>query len=135
MATDDRTLLRSTDEEWSTLAAQGADVDRIVSYWSDDAKVYPPGAPILEGKQAIRDFIAASLKTPGFRVSWEPAEVVVAPGESIGYTAGRNRLTFPDSSGNIVTSLGRYVTVWRKNADGAWKCVIDIWNNAPDSNA
>jgi ketosteroid isomerase-like protein len=27
------------------------------------------------------------------------------------------------------------VTVWRKNADGAWKCVVDIWNNAPDSSA
>ena len=135
MAIDDRTALRRTDEEWSALAAQGADVDRIVSYWSDDAKVYPPGAPILEGKQAIRNFIAASLTTPGFMVSWEPAEVVVAPGESISYTAGRNRLTFPDSSGNIVTSLGRYVTVWRKNADGAWKCVIDIWNSAPESSA
>jgi ketosteroid isomerase-like protein len=68
MATDDRTALRRTDEEWSALAAQGADVDRIVSYWSDDAKVYPPGAPILEGKQAIRNFIAASLTTPCFRV-------------------------------------------------------------------
>ena len=133
MATDDRAALRRTDEEWSALAAQGADVDRIVSYWSDDAKVYPPGAPILEGKQAIRDFIAASLATPGFTVSWEPADVVVAPGESIGYTAGRNRLTFPDSSGNLVTSAGRYVTVWRKDPDGAWKCVIDIWNNAQDS--
>jgi hypothetical protein len=31
MAMDDRTLLRSTDEEWSTPAAQGADMDRLVS--------------------------------------------------------------------------------------------------------
>jgi hypothetical protein len=31
MAMDDRTLLRSTDEEWSTLAAQGADMDWVVS--------------------------------------------------------------------------------------------------------
>jgi ketosteroid isomerase-like protein len=132
MALDDRTLLRNTDEVWAALARQGADVDRIVSFWSD-VKVYPPGAPILDGKLAIRDFVAGSLKTPGFSVSWEPTEVVVAQGENIGYTTGRNRFTFPDSSGKIVTSRGRYVTVWRKDADGAWRCVIDIWNNEPNS--
>jgi ketosteroid isomerase-like protein len=52
----------------------------------------------------------------------------------MGYTTGRNRFTFPDPSGNIVTANGRYVTVWRK-VDGAWKCVIDIWNSAPDPKA
>ena len=133
MAFDDRTLLRNTDEEWAALARQGGDVDQIVSFWSDDAKVYPPGAPILAGKPAIRDFVAASLRTPGFSVSWQPTEVVVVEGENIGYTTGRNRFTFPDSTGKIVTSGGRYVTVWRKDADGAWKCVIDIWNNEPSS--
>lgn len=110
MATDDRMLLRSTDEEWAALARQGADVDRIVSFWSDDARVYPPAAPVLERKQAIRDFVATSLKTPGFSVSWEPAEVVVAPGGAIGYTTGRNHFTFPRFQRDIVTSQGRYVT-------------------------
>ena len=133
MTTDDRILLRKTDEEWSALAREGTDADRIVSFWSDDAKVYPPGAPILEGKRAIREFVAASLKTPGFSVSWEPADVVVAPGASMGYTTGSNRLTFPDAAGHIVTFEGRYVTVWRKSNDGTWKCVIDIWNNKPGS--
>ena len=135
MITDDRALLRTVDEEWSALARQGSDVDRIVSFWSDDAKVYPPGAPILEGKPAIRDFVAASLKIPGFSVSWEPTEVVVAPGGMMGYTIGRNRFTFPDASGTKTTSEGRYVTVWRKNGDGAWRCIIDIWNNGPDKSA
>jgi ketosteroid isomerase-like protein len=133
MAADDQALLRNTDEEWSRVAKQGADVDQIVSYWSDDAKVYPPGAAVLEGTQAIRDFVAASLKTPGFSVSWEPVEAVVAPGETMGYTTGRNRLTFPDSSGTIVSYQGRYVTVWRKDANASWKCVIDIWNGEPGS--
>ena len=133
MASDDRTLLRNTDEEWAALARQGTDVERIVSFWSDDAKVYPPGEPLLDGKQAIREFVTGSLKTPGFSVSWEPLEVMVTPGESLGYTTGRNRFTFPHSSGQIVTSHGRYVTVWRKESNGAWKCVIDIWNTAPNS--
>jgi ketosteroid isomerase-like protein len=135
MITDERELLRAVDKEWSAVARQGADVDRIVSFWSDDAKVYPPGAPILEGQPAIRDFVAASLKIDGFSVSWEPAEVVVGSGGTIGYTTGRNRFTLPDASGNETTSEGRYVTVWRKDADGAWRCTIDIWNNGPHESA
>jgi ketosteroid isomerase-like protein len=131
MAVDDRTALRACDEAWAALAREGADVDRIVSFWSDDARLYPPGAPLLEGKQAIREFVAASLDTPGFSVSWEPVDVVVAPGESLGYTTGRNRFTVPDATGRIVTVEGRYVTVWRKDGDGAWKCVVEIWNDAP----
>lgn len=131
MVSDDRSVLRKTDEEWAALAKQGTDVDRIVSYWSDDARVYPPGAPVLEGRQAIRDFVGESLATPGFSVSWEPAEVFVQPGDSLGYTTGRNQFTFPDSTGKIVSTQGRYVTVWRRESNGAWKCVIDIWNDAP----
>ncbi|HYN83087.1 MAG TPA: hypothetical protein VES88_16525 [Gemmatimonadaceae bacterium] len=38
-------------------------MERIVSFWSDDAIVYPPGAPVLEGKWAIRNFVAGRLKT------------------------------------------------------------------------
>jgi ketosteroid isomerase-like protein len=26
---------------------------------------------------------------------------------------------------------GRGYTIWRKEADGNWKCVVDIWNNPP----
>jgi ketosteroid isomerase-like protein len=88
---------------WSALARQASDLERSVSFWSDDAKVYPPGAPILEGKWAIRTVVAASLKTPGFSVSWEPMDVVVPPGGSIGYTTGSDRFTYSDGGGNLVT--------------------------------
>ena len=58
-------LLRR-DAEWADLATAGKDVDKIVSYWTDDAVVIFPGQPVIEGKQAIRAYVEASLKTPGF---------------------------------------------------------------------
>ena len=36
-----------------------------------------------------------------------------------------------DSLGNPVTNHGKGVTVWRKESDGSWKNVVDIWNEAP----
>ena len=63
-AAEQAKLLRR-DAEWADLATAGKDVDKIVSYWSDDAVVIFPGQPVIEGKQAIRAYVDASLKTPG----------------------------------------------------------------------
>lgn len=123
----ERAALRQIDQEWAA-AVGGGDLERIVSYWTDDAKVYPPGMPVVEGKAAIREFVAGSLKIPGFALSWQPSEVVVSPDGRLGYTTGTNRTKAPDAEGNPVTTEGRYVTVWRKEPGGSWKCSIDIWN-------
>lgn len=131
----ERASLREADLEWAAVAAEGKDVDRIVSYWSDDATVFAPSEPLVKGKAAIREFVSRSLSVPGFSVSWRPTEVVVAPSGHLGYTTGENPFTFPGDDGNLVTVRGRYVTVWRKTADGRWECVIDIWNAAPGSSA
>src|SRR5437660_6177783 len=61
-AAEQAKLLRR-DAEWADLATAGKDVDKIVSYWSDDAVVIFPGQPVIEGKQAIRAYVDASLKT------------------------------------------------------------------------
>ena len=62
--------IRRLDAEWSR-AAESRDVERAVSFWSDDAVVFPPGSPPVEGKAAIREFVTKSLQTPGFSISWK----------------------------------------------------------------
>ena len=131
MSRDEKAALLERDREWAALASEGRDVERIVSFWTDDAKVFPPGAPVIEGKPAIREFVTGSLSIPGFHITWETAEAVVAPGGEMGYTIARNRLTMPDADGNLRTESGRAVAVWRREPDGAWRCVIDIWNSGP----
>jgi ketosteroid isomerase-like protein len=125
-----RAALLRVDGEWSA-AAGSSDIERIVSYWSDDAVVTPPHERPVAGKAAIRKFVADSLKVPGFSVRWQPAEAVVSSSGDLGYTTGSNVFTFPDATGKVVTSPGRYVTVWKKEDAGRWRCVIDFWNEAP----
>jgi uncharacterized protein (TIGR02246 family) len=116
------------DAEWSQ-AAQARDLDRIVSYWAEDAIVYPPGAPALVGKAAIREYVAKSLQTPDFAISRKSDRAVVSKSGDMAYATGRNRVTFLGPDGKSVTVDGKAVTVWRKQTDGSWKCVIDIWND------
>jgi hypothetical protein len=68
-AAEQAKLLRR-DAEWADLAFAGKDVEKIVSYWSDDAVLIFPGQPVLEGKAAIRAYVTESLKTPGFKIHW-----------------------------------------------------------------
>lgn len=123
--------LRQLDEEWAEAAAANEDFERIVSYWSDDAVVVPPGQPPVVGREALTELVTSSAQIPGFAISWEADDVHISSDGQMAYMTGTNTLTLPDSAGQLVTTRGRGVTVWRKNAAGEWKCVYDMWNNAP----
>ena len=127
--TEERRLLER-DAEWASAASAGKDIDKIVSYWSDDALVIPPGQPVLEGKSAIRAFVAASLQIPGFNIHWASQSVKFSPDGHLAYMRSTNTMTVPGPSGPMKL-LGRAVTVWRLDPDGQWRCVVDIWNDAP----
>ncbi len=123
--------LLERDRAWAQAAQSGASVDSIVEYWTSDARVILPGQPILVGKDAIRQMVSASVAVPGFHISWVPDSAVVSASGDFGYTYGANTVTVPDSAGNPATEAGRYITVWRKDADGQWRCVFDLYNVGP----
>ena len=127
----ERAAILKADKEWVTAASEGHDIERIVSFWADDAIVYPPGAPAVVGKEAIKQFVLKSFQTPGFTIWWETDHVTVSRGGDLAYATGRNHFTFNDPVGKTITSYGKGVTVCRKDAAGTWKAVIDIWNEDP----
>jgi ketosteroid isomerase-like protein len=42
-----------------------------------------------------------------------------------------NSVTLPGPDGRFVTVAGRAVTLWHREADGEWRCAVDIWNDEP----
>jgi ketosteroid isomerase-like protein len=127
-AATEQARLLERDAEWAAAASSGKDVERIISYWTDDALVVPPGQPVVEGKAAIRTFVADSLKIPGFKIHWVSEKVSLSPDGQLAYMRGTNETTAPGPDGTLVTRQGRGVTVWRRGADGQWRCAVDIWN-------
>ena len=122
--------LMETSREWSQVA-QSRDVERILAYWADDAVILSPGEPERRGKAAIRAYLQDSFEVPGFRVSWEPLEATVAASGDVGYLIERTEVTVTGPEGEPVTAQFRALTVWRKNADGAWRNIVDISNAPP----
>jgi len=122
--------LMRLSREWSALAATG-NMDTVLTFWAEDAVMMAPGLPPLEGKAAIRDYVEGAANIPGFQISWEPLTVHVAASGDMAYMIERNVTTLNDSLGNPVTMHGKVVTVWKKEADGSWRNVVDMWNETP----
>jgi ketosteroid isomerase-like protein len=92
------------------------------SVYTAEAKLMPPGAPAVTGRENIRSF-------------WQAAVDAMQP------TGGMLETTTLEVIGPVAVETGRasaqtangplevkYVVVW-KNEGGAWKWDIDIWNH------
>ena len=91
----------------------------------------PPGLPALEGRQAIREYIDAAAAMPGFSIRWEPLSAHISQSGDMAYMVEMNVVEFDDADGNHIVTYGKAITVWRKNSEGEWKNVVDIWNATP----
>src|SRR5262245_43561042 len=127
--TSDRVRLLERDAEWARLAAEGRDLEAILSYWTDDAVIFAPGLPPVVGKDALREYVTGSLDIPGFKITWASTEVQVSQDGSLAYMVGRNAVTMNGPDGAPFTLEGRAVTIWRRDSDGEWRCCLDIWNS------
>jgi len=123
--------LAQRDADWSSASFEGKNIDRIVSFWSDDAQVLQPGLPPIVGKTAIRSFVTASLKIPGFKIHWVSEKPVFSPDGKMAYMLGAVETTAPGANGTLESTHGRGLTIWRRDSDGVWRCVVDITNDAP----
>ncbi len=106
------------------------DTERLVSLCPDDGMRLPPNAPMVTGRDAIREFTSEWFEAPGFAISFPgPGTAEVSRAGDLGYTVGSYEVTVNDAEGNPVTSRGKVVVIWKKQSDGTWKAVLDIWNS------
>ncbi len=124
--------LLQRDAEWAKLASEGRDIERIISYWTDDAVVVPPGLPVVAGKAALRRYVEGSMQIPGFRITWTSTDVTISPDGQLAYMFSENAVTMNGADGVPTTTKGRTVTIWRREADSEWRCAVDIWNAEPE---
>jgi uncharacterized protein (TIGR02246 family) len=116
-------------ERMAREAAEAKDLDRYVSFYADDAVLFWPGAPMVTGRAAIREFMQVFLSMPAFSLSFETAKVEVSRAGDLAYSYGTNKVTLVDPNGKRMKDRGKYLTVYRKQPDGTWKVVVDIGNS------
>jgi ketosteroid isomerase-like protein/quercetin dioxygenase-like cupin family protein len=113
--------LMTASTEWGKT---GSDIDRFISFLAPDARLSYWGAPAIEGVDAIRNIIGPMMKTPRFKMSWQPTRATVAASGDLGYTIGTFTMTFPNANGMLITENGKEQTTWKK-INGEWKVIED----------
>lgn len=124
---DDATALTKLDDDWSAAAAT-RDADKVASFYAEDANAYPPNEPLAKGRAAARKVWAAYLADASFKISWKTTHAEVAKSGDIGYTVGTYEDSFNGADGMKVSEKGKYLCVWKKQKDGSWKAIQDMWN-------
>ena len=101
----------------------------FASWFADDGVALGNGAAPLIGKVAIAK--SANWSPNDYELTWTPTDAMMGPSGDMGYTWGHFEGHSKDANGNPVVTSGRYITMWRKEADGSWKVVLDAGANEP----
>jgi uncharacterized protein (TIGR02246 family) len=124
----DASAIQALDEQWSATAARN-DLEGTVAFYADDAVLLPPNAQIATDRKSIRESWAGLLG-PNTAVSWKVSNVEVAKSGELGYLYGTYSLSIQDPKGGPpVRDTGKLVEIWKKQADGKWKCIVDTYNS------
>jgi uncharacterized protein (TIGR02246 family) len=124
----DEAAIREADAA-SLRAIAAKQVDATVSFYDEQASILMPNAPILIGREQIRKAWEQMFAIPGFNLAPKTTKVEVARSGDLAYAQGTYEFTAADPQGRPVNDRGKFVVVWKKQTDGAWKIVADIWNS------
>ncbi len=115
--------LMKADEAWFE---SHEDIEEFLTFLADEAIFMPDGAPVARG-DSIRTTWEQLISMPGFNLEWRATSAQVAEAGDMGYTIGTYELTVEQDGASMIT-VGKYVTLWGKQADGSWKVVVDCFN-------
>ena len=104
------------------------DMATVASCYAEDAKVMPPGSEVVQGRQAIEQFWRGVQEQMGVKEVTLDSQEVEASGD-IAYEVGAATLKIEPPGGQATTVPIKYLVAWKRQADGAWRLAVDIWNN------
>ena len=111
--------IRNTNAIFETEVAGKRNLDALDRVYTANARILPPGAEMVSGRENIKGFWKAAIEA--LNVSSCSLETVdfEMQGDT-GIEIGRATI---QPAGVSV----KYVVIWKRE-DGAWKWDIDIWN-------
>ena len=104
-------------------------LDATVSYYDEQASILMPNTPIVTGREESRTAWEQMFAIPGFHLAPRTTRIEVARSGELAYAQGTYEFSANDPEGKPVNDRGKFVVVWKKQTDGAWKIAADIWNS------
>ena len=118
------------DSLWDDQSAHNS-VEGWLSFYTDDAIMLPPGEKVCKDKASREASIKAYFAMPGASMRFQASKVEASKSGDFGYSTGAYQFGFKDAAGKDVRETGKFNETWKKQSDGSWKCIVDIWNADP----
>ena len=125
---DDVRAVIEADERWIE-AFNAADVETLVSLYTNDVIVMPPGEASFQGRDRVRAWMRTFFARHTARQTLVNDEVMVA-GEWAWMRGHFTTELTPRSGGPTRTESGKHLVIWRRESDGQWRAARDIWNGS-----
>jgi len=114
--------LIAAEKAYAKVAGEKGFRDASISVFADDAVIFAPSA--VNGKKFWRD----AKENPV--ITWRPVFASISRNGELGYTTGPSEYRRLREAQNP-DGFGHFVTIWRKDARGMWKVVIDVGLDHP----
>ena len=117
-----------TERAFSRTSEEKGTREAFDAFIADDGILFRP-TPVL-GKKWMQEHPLPTSPTRSV-LSWQPIFADVSRAGDLGYTTGP-WLLLKDLNGKP-TAFGSFVTVWKKQANGSWRFVLDLGISNPKS--
>ena len=118
-----------TEQAFSKTAEEKNTHDAFLAFIADDGLLFRPGA--VNGKKWLLEHPAPPTEKKPL-LAWQPSFAGMSASGDMGFTTGPWEFK-ADIKDEKPSGYGHFVTVWKKQADGTWKFVVDLGVGHPQS--
>jgi ketosteroid isomerase-like protein len=111
-----------------TEAINSADIERILSYESDDICYYPANQPFFSGKENLRKWFISYFNYFSPRESFSFLDFKVY--DDFAYVIGKYSLQGNiKQTGEEFSDNGKFTYLFKRQSEGNWICSQSLWNS------
>ncbi len=134
---DNKADMAAVNTIWSNYESslEAGDIDAWLALWTENGVQMPPNEAMVVGIDRLRERNGAALEQFTFEMDIASEEVEVSG--DLAYSRGVYTATLnPKHGGQAIPIDGKFMTILKRQPDGAWKIHRDIFNSnvAPAGN-
>ena len=114
--------IQKTNRIFEELVAH-RNLDSLDQVYTRTARILPPGAEMISGRENIKDFWQTAINTMGITAGTLQT-IDFEPLRDAGFEIGRARLEFAIGTQPVDV---KYVVLWKRE-EGEWKWDVDMWS-------
>jgi ketosteroid isomerase-like protein len=104
--------------------------DWPATVYASDVHMMPPGEPAVSGVPGVTAWLEGMYKTAGVAGQYTSSQVEVTGDMAIDRYTAMLQLS-PFNGGKRVNEIIKGIHIYKRQADGKWLIVQDVWNNDP----